>query len=162
MAPSRYGGSPEYGPGAQDPSGFYYCFQHSPEGAVLAAMAYSIQGSALVDDAFYAYNEYAAGPGPDANAPGTETDMVQRKEILTDFRANPLGVRVLQYDGERAWIDVAIESSYQGTITQQAGMLPLVWSDGDWKIEADTSKVTSGAISSLDGYVLFTPTTNAQ
>lgn len=154
--------SPEYGPAAQDPSGFYYCFQHSPEGAVLAAMAFSIQGAALVDDAFYAFNDYVAGPGPDANTPDIERDMEGKKEALVELRATPLGVRVLQYDGERAWIDVAIERSFQGTITQQAGMLPLVWSDGDWKIEADGSKASSGAVSSLDGYVLFTPTNNAQ
>ncbi|MFV0286036.1 MAG: hypothetical protein ACK5IM_06545 [Demequina sp.] len=143
--------SAEYGPGAKDPSGFYYCFQHTPEGAVMAAMAAMTQAEALTGEALNHWDAYSIGPGPDyEEALAQDNDTSDTSDVRPSIR----GFRVLQYDGSRALIDVAAEVATAADVSTVSVTVPLVWDEGDWKIYSDASLVSNTSLTSLSGYIL--------
>lgn len=141
--------SEQAGPGASDPAGFRYCFQHTPAGAVLAA---SYAAVVSTDPAVVpAWIAYAMAPGPYRDqlvAAGSEAGG------SADLRLRVAGFRLLAYDGDAARVDVAMVSSLEGQTVTLSAVYPLVWADGDWKISTETAEPGSVvAIPDVVGYV---------
>jgi len=145
-----YPTSETYGPAENDPAGFGYCYQRSPEGALFAAAQAVAQG-AVPDNR--AWIEYFAAEGPFreqllAEGTGGSSSEGTRLRIA--------GFRVLSYDGETARIDLAGEgSTAEGSITFSA-VYDLVWQGGDWKVSTDTATPFDFAsIPNFVGYVAW-------
>lgn len=150
---TAYPVSKEYGPGETDPSGFKYCFQRSPEGALFAA-ANAAAGQES-PEATAAWVDYFTAPGPYRDQLLSDgSSMSPDSSASSDVRVRIAGFRVLSYDGNAARVDLATEvSSSDGTGTASI-IYELVWSDGDWKMSTDTAEPISGApIRNLAGYV---------
>lgn len=150
---TAYPTSPKFGPGASDPAGFQYCFQHSPEGALFAA-AYAVTiGSdpALARD----WIEYFT-------APGTYRDQLLGMEsdgtgpTADDIRMRIAGFRLLNYDGATASVDIAVTASVNSQPVTMSAIYPLTWTDGDWKLSTDTADPGSVVgIPNLAGYITW-------
>lgn len=146
---AAYPTSREFGPAADDPAGFRYCFQHTPEGALFAAAYASIVSTdpAVVPE----WIEYFTAPGP------YRDQLIQTSAGSSDpadVRLRIAGFRMLAYDGATARVDVALASSVEGQSLILSAVYPLVWSDGDWKVSTDTPEPGSVAsIPDLVGYV---------
>jgi hypothetical protein len=150
-AQTAYPTSPTYGPGRYSPSGYPYCFQHTPEGALFMAAAFIEAGRHPGGPAYY------AGPGPyhqqliaGASASPTDDPAAARLQLA--------GFRVLQYDGTQATIDLAYQYSGTGQSVLGSLVMPLVWADGDWKISANQpDPVSTVKIPGLTGYISWIP-----
>lgn len=141
--------SAQFGPGKTDPSGFRYCFQHTPEGALFAAANAVVQGSdpSIAEE----WLPYVVAEGP------------HRDQLLADVgsgttgegtRLAIVGFRVLAYDGETARIDLAVRGTSQGQTITLSGVYELVWQDGDWKISADVAQpLDIGTVPDIAGYI---------
>lgn len=147
-----YPTSTTYGPGATDPSGFGYCFQRSPQGALFAAAHAIAQGSAPENRAWL---EYFAAEGAYRDQLLSEGST---GTSATGTRLRIAGFRVLAYDGENARIDLAGEGSTSaGSITFSA-VYELVWQAGDWKVSTETATPFDFAsIPNLAGYITWGP-----
>ncbi|WP_250447715.1 hypothetical protein [Actinotalea sp. C106] len=147
---TAYPTSQTFGPGAtNDTAGYRYCFQRTPEGALLAATYALAVGSdqAVVPQ----WIEYFTAPGPYRDQfleqPPADRDS-------SSVRMRVAGFRLLSYEGDAASVDLAFVASTQGQTINASLVYDLVWSDGDWKI--DTSSPEPGSFSTipdLAGYV---------
>lgn len=146
-----YPTSEKYGPGAEDPSGFRYCFQHSPTGALFAAANAAAQGS---DPAIREpWLDYAVGSGP------YRDDLMAKigaGSAQGDSRLILQGFRLLNYDSASARVDLGARVSVDGQATYVSGVYELVWQDGDWKISTDLPEpLSTTAIPDLVGYIAW-------
>ncbi len=145
-----YPTSEVFGPAESDLSGFRYCFQQSPEGAL-----------------FSAANALAEGAGEDSGpwlsyfaAEGTYRDELLSQDVSSTpaqgTRLRLAGFRMLSYDGTSARIDLAGEgSTAAGSITFSA-VYELVWQGGDWKLSTESSTPFDFApIPNLAGYTTW-------
>lgn len=144
--------SPTAGPGETAPEGYPYCFQHSPEGALFAAANVAIIGFGPAEQR-QAFLEYALTDGPYRdtllNAEGAAAP--------SDVRASIAGFRMLAYDGDSARVDIAFRGSSNGQSVDGSAVLELVWSDGDWKLDASNPEPARLAeLPDLSGYVSWT------
>lgn len=146
-----YPTSPIYGPGDTDPSGFRYCFQHSPTGALFAAANAIAQSSATSTSD--AWTQYVIANGPYRSqllAQGTAPAPTEGS------RSKIVGFRVLDYDGRTATIDLAVSVSTANGSSVVSGVYNLVWQDGDWKVSADTgTPLDVGPIPNVAGYTAW-------
>jgi hypothetical protein len=135
------------GPGRQQENGLRSCYAHTVTGALFAVANFWATGS---DPRLYRQiieTNVADGPGRDEalRAPGAPSN--------TGTSAQIAGFKVDSYRPIAATIDVALQSSNG----QQIGFpVPVVWQDGDWKVEvADdgTNVFRPTILSSLAGYV---------
>lgn len=148
---TAYPTSTTAGPGKKDPAGFAYCFQRSPDGAVIAAANAVVQASDTQIVSKWLSYFVAPGPYHDAlvNAPATSGSS-------EDTRIRIAGFRLLNYDGKTARVDIAATMFVKGQNITLSGVYDLIWSDGDWKQSAESAeplKVT--AIPNLAGYVAW-------
>lgn len=146
-----YPASKEFGPGATDPAGFRYCFQHSPRGALFAA-AYAV--TVGTDQAVVpAWIKYVTAPGPYRDRlikPSAGTNA------SSDVRLRVAGFRLLAYNGTSARVDVAMVGSVAGRTVSMSAVYPLVWSAGDWKVSTDSPEPGNVAsIPDLSGYIAW-------
>lgn len=137
---------PEAGPAAVHPEGFAYCFQRSPEGALLAAANFLVQSNTpglrapLLD--------YALAPGGHR-----ETLLVDAGAAVGVVRLQIVGYRMLAFDGESARVDVAQRVTVDGATNFIAAVVDLQWVDGDWRIPTDgPHPVRMQALSDVGGY----------
>lgn len=150
---TAYPVSKEHGPGRTDPSGYRYCFQHTPEGALFMAANAVAQGSDPSVASQWA--EYVVGQGEYreehmADATGSSSDDGTRLQIM--------GYRVLTYDGRGAKVDVAYRVMTGSDIGLISGVYELVWQGGDWKISSAVSEPLNVVrIPDLAGYVSWGP-----
>lgn len=129
-----YPASSEYGPGKTDDSGVRSCFQHSPEGAlVMAANAMAQVTDPATAESWMRYG-LAEGDGRDALL--SEGGEVTSGEGV---RLQLVGFRVLNYDGETATVDLAIEGSGDGQSITMSAVYSLVWEAGDWKLSVENA-----------------------
>lgn len=147
--------SKEYGPGETDESGFYYCFQRSPEGAVFAAA----NAVALGTDTVLApqWMKYFLADGPfneqllselDDSPSGATSASPPRMQIA--------GFRLLQYDGDSARVDMAVTTNANGQAVTVSTIYDLLWEDGDWKLSsAKEDPIEVVAIPNIAGYVAW-------
>ncbi|MBW3067990.1 hypothetical protein GZ998_00460 [Actinomyces sp. 594] len=143
--------SEQYGPGATADSGYRYCFQRSPAGAVFAAANAVSQGSD--PSAAGAWLDYVVADGP------------YRDELLADtgsgdtyehVRMSIIGFRLLEYDGDIARVDIAVRGVVDGMSLTASGVYQLKWSAGDWKIDSDVAEpVNIVSIPDTSGYMLW-------
>jgi hypothetical protein len=125
-----------YGPGAIDPSGFPYCFAHSPEGAVLAASTILTGYYGDREPWFRDWFAYFV-------APGEFYDQWQRKAANAqpypdDQRIDIVGVKVMNYDYPRDVALVCIAWDLTDSVGSDAGQTCIIleWHDGDWKLSS--------------------------
>lgn len=148
---TAYPTSPAYGPGATDPAGFRYCFQHSPTGALFAA-ANAVSAGADPESAL-AWTSYFLAPGEFRDEILAESDS---PEGGSGSRAAIVGFRVLEYDGDSALIDLAVSTSTTDGTGVISGVYPLVWSGGDWKLDTDTpDPLDVATIPNVAGYTAW-------
>lgn len=146
-----YPTSGEFGPGATDDSGFRYCFQHSPEGALFAAS----NAVALGTDPAVAptWIEYFAAEGPYRDELLAETAT---SSSSAGTRLRVAGFRLLSYDGNTARVDLAGEGSTSTGSIYFSAVYELVWQDGDWKANTDTpTSFDFATIPNLTGYIAW-------
>lgn len=138
------------GPGATDSAGIRTCFQHTPEGALLAAANALVQPLDLAvaaswADQFVAQGEYRDQILAEATPPA---------EGSPSTRLNIAGFRLLAYSEASARVDIAVRASVNGTPVVSSSVYELVWQAGDWKLSAATpTPVSFAAIPDLAGYV---------
>lgn len=142
LAPSGQGA----GPAAVHGDGFAYCFQRSPEGALLTAANFLVQSNTPGLRA--PVLDYTLAPG------------VHRQPLLVDagaaagaVRLQIVGYRMLAFDGESARVDVAQRVTVDGATNVIAAVVDLQWVDGDWRIPTDDPHpVRMQALSDVGGY----------
>ncbi|WP_233515394.1 hypothetical protein [Marinitenerispora sediminis] len=140
------------GPGRIEENGFRDCFARTPTGAVLAAANASILTGDPTLGEQAIERLIADGPGKDvalegggiaAESPGGESDI----------SVQLAGFRMISYDGERANIQLAYNSSIG---LEMVTPMDLVWEDGDWKaVLADNGEpaVPAYPVPDLAGFV---------
>ena len=153
---TAYPTSSEFGPGATDPAGFRYCFQHSPEGALFAAANALSQGSDSTVAAAWIKYFLAEGPYRDELLAAGGGSGPTSGSNNSGTRLKIVGFRILAYDGETARIDLAVTASVSGKKFTLSGAYELVWQNGDWKISADVAQpLDMATIPNTSGYVTF-------
>ncbi|MFB2586973.1 hypothetical protein [Herbiconiux liukaitaii] len=114
-------------------AGFPACFEHSPTGAALAAVS-SLY--AQIDHSPRDVGEFylAESPGRDAALADIGSSPSTLKNQLESNGLALVGFQVEQYDGDRAAIRIIIR--VPNSSTGFRGLpYPMVWADGDWKIQ---------------------------
>lgn len=138
--------STQYGPGkVSGPDGaIRQCYQHSPAGAVLAAVNISIGGSDTAAGNQVVEKQFTPGAG--------------KQEALAQEgaagSATITGFQVQACAASKCLVSVAVS----GNGNYGAATVPLVWAHGDWMIDGTVTGVSAGQpIDSLSGYVPFSP-----
>lgn len=137
----------EHGPGAVE-DGLRVCYSQTPAGAVVAA--FNIVGQVSNPEiALSAYEEFLA------NGPGREAALEAYQETTgsTDVSVQFAGFQVLDFDEERALIDVVARGS-NGVILSTP--VELVWEAGDWRLALQDNGqplIAPRTVPSLAGYV---------
>lgn len=147
----------EFGPAETSPEGYRYCFQHSPEGAVLMAANAIAYGSD--PEASRSWAEYALSQGQyrdellsQESAPSVGSDTGPGTRISVT------GFRLLHYDGETARVDLAVDASTAQGMGTVSFAYELVWDEGDWKFNADKAQPLNAApIPNSSGYIPWGP-----
>lgn len=154
-----YPSSSVYGPGAQASEGYYYCFQHSPTGAVFAAANAFIQSAAYGtnDDLTKTWSAYFLAPGPYHDTLVSQAGT--QNNPYAGIKDSIAGFRLTSYDGSTATVGLAAQGTYYGFPFTVGVELTLKWSDGDWKLSTDTStaSITGNLISGTSGYIPWGP-----
>lgn len=114
--------------------GFAACFEHSPVGAALAAVAISFsttERTVLESSEFY----LADSPGRDVVLAETSPSVMSPiKQQIAENGLSLVGFRVEEYDGDRASIRLVLR--VPGSETGFRGIpAPMVWVNGDWKMK---------------------------
>lgn len=130
--------------------GFAACFEHSPVGAALAAVAlnFSATDRTQLDIAkFY----LADSPGRDYILANTDPNAYSPiAQQLKDNGFSLVGYRIEQYDGDSASIRLVLRAP--GSATGYRGIpAPMVWSDGDWKLKPLDNGSTGQPTDERDG-----------
>lgn len=147
-----YPTSPTAGPGATAPSGYRYCFQHTPQGALFMAANALVQGSSA-GAARDAWSQYVYADGPYR---ATLLEKSAASAGNTGVRSTIKGFRVLNYNGATATVDLAVTVSGTSGTTTVSGVYALVWADGDWKVSTDiASPLNVAPIPDVAGYTLW-------
>ncbi|PYF96373.1 hypothetical protein SAMN05216184_11933 [Georgenia satyanarayanai] len=149
---TAYPTSPTYGPGATDDNGVRYCFQRSPEGALFAAANAVVQGSDAATSTYW-INYFLSDDAP------------SRDQLLADvaagspssLRMTVAGFRLLNFNGESATVDMAIEAVGGGNTKYASAIYELVWEAGDWKLlpQDVTNPLRMAQIPDISGYVVW-------
>ncbi|RCK69938.1 hypothetical protein DT076_07915 [Desertihabitans brevis] len=149
---TAYPVSTEFGPAETSDEGYRYCFQHTPEGALLAASNAVTQAT----------DPATVGPWLEyflADGPAKEQILAQGGELTSaeGVRLSIAGFRMLGYDGETATVDVAMEASGQGQQIILSAVYTLAWEDGDWKLQVTDPTVPFdvSTLPDLSGYVAW-------
>lgn len=150
QGPTAYPASLQYGPGESTADGVRYCFQHSPAGALFAAANGLVQ--ATDGTTALAWLEHFAADGPYRD----EVVASAAPDSEADVRLRIAGFRLLDYTGDSARVDIAVESFAQGTDVAGSFVYELVWQSGDWKLSTETPEPFSFAsLPDLAGYVAW-------
>ena len=146
----EYPVSPKFGPAVVD-ADVRRCFEHSPTGALFAAVNAVDQSAGPHAHEFF---DYFIAPGPEHDAllgsgPGSSGTNGVRMSIS--------GFRILDYTGDSAVVDVALTGQAQGTTILMTAAYPLAWHDGDWRLVVYdvTAPLNMAAIMTLEGYTLW-------
>ncbi len=131
VARVAYPVSKEYGPGAEAPEGYPYCFQRSPEGALFAASYIAAAGTGAGSTSAWA--EYVTSKKSPNRAKALERLNDDEQTDTGTLRVSLVGFRLMSYDGTSATIDLAISLMDEGRTAYASLIIDLVWEDGDWK-----------------------------
>ena len=139
------------GPGATAASGYRYCFQHTPEGALFASANFAIMS----------FDQSLRSTWlPYVLAPGQNRDSLLSSGLNaanpSGIRASIAGFRVLSYDGEHAQVDVAFQATTSGQIVTGSFAAKLIWSGGDWKLDSSAQNPAQvDQLPNLAGYTAW-------
>ena len=141
--------SETYGPGLYETEGEFACFEHSPRGMLFAASAYTGQ---LTNPSYWedTPDVFAGDNAEEHRAAAAELFTTVFAEADTALG----GFRLVDYDGDRAQIDMAV-TSFDGSETSRTSIvLDMIWTDGDWYIDATDPElaITLSPLSDLIGY----------
>lgn len=152
QGPTAYPTSSALGPGVTTAAGVRYCFQRSPEGALLAAANAVVQGADAATSA--PWLEYVLADTP---ARATVLADAATPDPSSDVRLNIAGFRLLSYDGTTASVDIAFRGSGGGNTVYGSAIYPLRWETGDWKLAIESSDQLQNVtqLPDLAGYVLW-------
>ena len=121
------------------------CYQHSPTGAVLAAINIAVGGSdpkasdAVVNAQF-------------TNGPGKQEALSQEAQAGS---ATVAGYQVQACNAAGGCL-ISVAFSAQGSYVE--AVMPMVWRGGDWKVNGNVTGLSdSGALNNLDGFVALSP-----
>ena len=138
--------STQYGPRkVSGPDGaIRQCYQHSPVGAVLAAVNITIGGSDTAAGNQVVDKQFTPGKG--------------KQEALdqeaAEGTATIAGFQVQACTATKCLVSVAVS----GNGNYGAATVPLVWSAGDWMVDGTVAGTSAGQpIDNLSGYVPFSP-----
>jgi hypothetical protein len=144
--------SDEFGPADTTDAGIRTCFARTPEGAALAASVGV--GYLLNADTVQPWREYALAAGPIRdqllNTPPTGESSAEIRNEVTAFR-------LLSYDGDSARVDVGVTVTGNGKTGYLSAVIPLIWEDGDWKVNYSESDLTArpAQLPNLAGYIYW-------
>lgn len=144
--------SDEFGPADTTDAGIKMCFARTPEGAALAASVGV--GYLLNADTVQPWREYALAAGPIRdqllNTPSTSESSPEIRNEVTAFR-------LLSYDGDSARVDVGVTVTGNGKTGYLSAVIPLIWEDGDWKVNYSESDLTArpAQLPNLAGYIYW-------
>lgn len=129
-------GSDTFGPAEQN-NDVPTCWQYSEAGAVAAAYTFAATATDTARLTEGHLKEHLAdGPGRDKMLKTLQNAQENEPEKLgtTSAPIEPVGYRVLEFDDEKARVDVLME--HMETPGNYAAMAyQLVWQDGDWKLD---------------------------
>lgn len=146
-----YPTSGEFGPGKTAPEGYRYCFQHSLQGALLAAA--NALGQPLEATRSQAWAEYFVSSGSGRTR---ILDQLASEPAATTagVRVKIVGFRILKYSGATAGVDIAVEASGNALTVLGSYVYELVWDGGDWKLNSGVPEPFNFAsIPDVSGYV---------
>lgn len=146
-----YPTSDDFGPKKSNDEGVRYCYQRSPEGALLAAANGATQATDA--DRLGAWLDYSLASGPYrdqilAEAPGSADSGPGSRLAIRGFK-------LLDYTGDTARVDLALEGVGERETVTLSMIYTLVWENGDWKLQVDDPEVPIDVVSlpSLTGYI---------
>lgn len=143
--------SAQFGPAEATDDGVRYCFQQSPEGALLAASNALVQGADPSSNDEWIARFLAEGPYRDQIIDETASSS---DDASDGVRLQIAGFRLLNYDGSSARVDIAVNGSADGQSIVGSYIYELVWQEGDWKLAADTpTPFEFATIPDLSGYI---------
>lgn len=141
-----------FGPGTTDKDGFRSCYSQSPTGALYAAanlLAMGSSGERVVNQKM-TDKLLLPGPGRDiAKADSQSMPATAAPSATVQFR----GFVIKSYSRSAAHIDIAFQSD-KGVLGHT--ILPLEWTDGDWKLAiADSGQLVNEItqIRDLGGFI---------
>lgn len=116
------------GPGTVAADGLRTCFARTPTGAVLSAanMTGQLAAPSVQEEAVRYF--IAQGPGYDA-----AVSMTTESQSSPSIDLQVTGFKLLDYTGDEALVDVAVEATGNGITTYNSFRTPLTWQDGDWR-----------------------------
>jgi hypothetical protein len=141
--------SPRSGPGEVADNGFRYCYAHTAEGALFAAVNYSAVGT---DATLAAQLPELVAEGPGRDALRAQIEAAGGASSTGAQRAQVTGFKIAAYDGDTATVDLALDYSAVGLVSVP---LRLVWQEGDWKMvltDAGELPLSPSPIENLGGY----------
>lgn len=145
--------SEEFGPSSSTDSGIRMCFARTPEGAALAASVG--MGYLMNPDTIQPWREYALAAGPIRDQ--VLSDPPAPAEVTSEIRSAVTAFRLLSYDGDSARVDVGVTVTGNGQTAYMSVVMPLVWQDGDWKVNYSESDLTQrpAQLPNLAGYIYW-------
>lgn len=130
-----------YGPAVADP--VPACFEHSPAGAVTAAVYVATLGS--TGKTTLVLEELAV----DSENTEDFLDQVADGETVPEDPLAPVALRLNDYTGDTAEVSVILDNGLPGYASVP---VDLVWEDGDWLWDTPSESLDVTTISSLTGY----------
>lgn len=146
--------SQKYGPGDTSSDGIRFCYQRSPEGALLAAA----NGAAHAADpqTLGAWLEHSLAAG-EAREQILRQGANENASSPSGMRLDIKGFRVLDYSGDTARIDLGLEGVAEGDTVTLSMVYDLIWEDGDWKllVEDPNAPINVAVVPNLSGYTTW-------
>lgn len=113
------------------------CYQHSPAGALMAAVNINVAQYLPPDGVKALEGQVTPGPGKD--------DRLAALARSDGQPGNIVGYRIGACVPARCNVEVA--TSGQGVYG--AGLVPMVWDDGDWKIDGSIASPSAGLVQGI-------------
>lgn len=141
------------GPGNSDTSKTMNCFERTPQGSVFAAAAGMAQLSSPNHNVGWIQANVVDGLVKNQMLKSAQSDSATNDgQSRTTFS----GFKLLSYDGETARVDLGVTGTGKGKTIYMSMIVPLVWEDGDWKMDFTESDMRSPAqLPNLAGYALW-------
>lgn len=144
--------SDEFGPADTTDSGIKTCFARTPEGAALAASVGV--GYLMNPETIQPWRESALAKGPIRDQ---VLDTPPTEDVSSEVRSEVTAFRLLSYDGDSARVDVGVTVTGNGNTAYLSIVMPLIWEDGDWKVNYSESDLTErpAQLPNLAGYIYW-------
>jgi len=116
------------GPGLTSADGLRTCYAHTPTGAVLSAANMVGQLATPTTRGEAVRYFIAQGPGYES-----AVSLTTGSDSSPSIDLQITGFELLDYSGDEALVDVAVQATGNGITTYNSFRTPLIWQDGDWR-----------------------------